>query len=1369
MKKQRAVNRLLSVILAIIMVFELLPAGLVVHAKSKGRGSGTENDPVVVNTFAELQEALESTEVQYIRVDGIENSEGKDYYELDSADCHKFWNSDTCAIFIRNDRRKNLELNSVIDIRAKDESIDYLIGNKGELTVYGNGGIVFSVMSENRTSCVFGNWGSGRMSVWGNVNIEGKNDRADGSCAALYAEGDYQMIDIRGGRFKGTGQAAVVIDHGSSFGGGETISGGLFENGTEGNPALYIIKDVDLKLSGGTFKGIKMVTGGAASDLSAYLESGCDYGVNGVRLSGSGLTELEGEIEITNEEIPNIDISIQLPVDGEKPQEPVVTTEDVYPVTGSVKWMHIDGDKQDQMSWDESFIACHKYRVVFELRPLAGSGRYFVNGTVVRVNSKEQKIDADSDSTHFTIHCDFTAPPVYIHNANVNVEAPKEGAAPKDAVSTTEHVTVSSTEWINDTTGAKLSANDVFEAGQKYGVYITVSAENGYGFTKNTDVTINNVTNGTVYSQDENEIIFSAAYTAEQAPIDRIDAEVITPVAGDNPQEAVCKTPFITFDENSWICLDDNKVMKAADTFEAGKKYELQVMAVPAQGYSLADNVTFMINDNIAGDVIFLDKDGGAWYADFTVDVKMLDSIAITAAPAKTTYVEGEYFDPAGMVVTAKYDDNSTQDVTAYCTFTPNGALEPTDKEIIVSYTEGAVTKTAAQKITILVPGKCILESISITKTPDKTEYIAGEYFEPAGMEVTATYSDNSSSVITGYTFSPNGPLTVADKEITVSYTAGDVTKTAKQAITVNGIKVRNLESIAVTKAPDKTTYNAGEFFDPTGMVVTAKYDDKSTEVVTAYTYEPTTALTASDTEITICYTDGDTKTATQPITVIDKNESLYVTFTDGDSFVYTGAKITPPVAVMYRGKALVEGVDYTVKYKNNVKASEGASKLPTVTVTGKTVAANGSRTFTITRKDIDDPDVTAAGITLAKGKTASPAVFYAGRKLGKNDINNPDAKVKFETDGTITIEGKGNFTGKRTIDVKLVDEKKIQVSAFNPAERIYNGLEQPLAASELTVVSGSTTLELGKDYEINYPADIRSAGTIKISVVGIGEYSGSVSRSYKISTCTTGINVDVAASVQYKAGGVRPEVTVTNGAETLVAGRDYTLKYSNNKAVNGKKSPSVKVSFKGGYKGAAAVTKEFAITACDISTGTTKIYGDDKAYVKSGKYLKAPYVEVNGTLLTVKDMDVTYKIDGKDVNANAKITDDMMSSGKVTVEVTVTGKGNYTGTVTGSYTISKAEKTQDISKAGVKLDKKSYAFTGENLKPVVTVQIGKGANAVTLKEGVDYKVEYFANVNKGKASLVITGLGDSGSGTTRYYGSKKVSFKIGKGVFNWL
>ena len=42
MKKRRSVNRILSMVLAIIMVFELLPAGLKVQAMSAGHGVGSE-------------------------------------------------------------------------------------------------------------------------------------------------------------------------------------------------------------------------------------------------------------------------------------------------------------------------------------------------------------------------------------------------------------------------------------------------------------------------------------------------------------------------------------------------------------------------------------------------------------------------------------------------------------------------------------------------------------------------------------------------------------------------------------------------------------------------------------------------------------------------------------------------------------------------------------------------------------------------------------------------------------------------------------------------------------------------------------------------------------------------------------------------------------------------------------------------------------------------------------------------------------------------------------------------------------------------------------------------------------------------------
>ena len=52
------------------------------------------------------------------------------------------------------------------------------------------------------------------------------------------------------------------------------------------------------------------------------------------------------------------------------------------------------------------------------------------------------------------------------------------------------------------------------------------------------------------------------------------------------------------------------------------------------------------------------------------------------------------------MIVTASYDDGNTKDVTGY-TVTPSGALATTDVMVTISFTEGGVTETATQAITV--------------------------------------------------------------------------------------------------------------------------------------------------------------------------------------------------------------------------------------------------------------------------------------------------------------------------------------------------------------------------------------------------------------------------------------------------------------------------------------------------------------------------------------------------------------------------------------------------------------------------------------------------------------------------------------------
>ncbi len=95
-----------------------------------------------------------------------------------------------------------------------------------------------------------------------------------------------------------------------------------------------------------------------------------------------------------------------------------------------------------------------------------------------------------------------------------------------------------------------------------------------------------------------------------------------------------------------------------------------------------------------------------------------------------------------------------------------------------------------------------VLASIEITTPPTKTAYFSGETFNPAGMVVTAHYTDGSSQAVSGYTYSPAGALATGNTTITVSYSEGGVTKTDTQAITVTTISnTLNSNSWATIKA----------------------------------------------------------------------------------------------------------------------------------------------------------------------------------------------------------------------------------------------------------------------------------------------------------------------------------------------------------------------------------------------------------------------------------------------------------------------------------------------------------------------------------------------------------------------------------------
>lgn len=101
------------------------------------------------------------------------------------------------------------------------------------------------------------------------------------------------------------------------------------------------------------------------------------------------------------------------------------------------------------------------------------------------------------------------------------------------------------------------------------------------------------------------------------------------------------------------------------------------------------------------------------------------------------------------------------------------------------------------------------LESIAITTPPDNITYLPGEVFDPAGMVVTASYSNGETLTATGWTYSPSGALPEGTSEVEIIYTEAGVTKTAVQAITVER------ETISVPTVSGSLTYN-GQAQSPT-------------------------------------------------------------------------------------------------------------------------------------------------------------------------------------------------------------------------------------------------------------------------------------------------------------------------------------------------------------------------------------------------------------------------------------------------------------------------------------------------------------------------------------------------------------------------
>lgn len=176
-------------------------------------------------------------------------------------------------------------------------------------------------------------------------------------------------------------------------------------------------------------------------------------------------------------------------------------------------------------------------------------------------------------------------------------------------------------------------------------------------------------------------------------------------------------------------------------TYLAGESFDPTGMVVseiyndgsetPISGYTWSPNGALGSDDEKIT-VSYTNASEATYTAEIAISVKEMTGIEITTAPDRTEYANGQPFDPAGMVVSAVYNDGSKTAVSGYV-WSPEGGLPIGTTEVTISYNGF----TAKQSVT--VTGEEVLSHISVSGVPETVLSVGDELPSVSANDLTVT------------------------------------------------------------------------------------------------------------------------------------------------------------------------------------------------------------------------------------------------------------------------------------------------------------------------------------------------------------------------------------------------------------------------------------------------------------------------------------------------------------------------------------------------------------------------------------------------------------------------------------------------------
>ena len=685
-----------------------------------------------------------------------------------------------------------------------------------------------------------------------------------------------------------------------------------------------------------------------------------------------------------------------------------------------------------------------------------------------------------------------------------------------------------------------------------------------------------------------------------------------------------------------------------------------------------------------------------------------------------------------------------------------------------VTLTSGSASRVYNKEA--LTNGEVTVSGDGFATNEGATYTVTGSQTEVGESKNTFTYELKSNTKASNYNITKaEGDLkvTAEDGEVVVTITGhSDSVEYDGNEKAVSGYDVTITEGSKYTT--DDFTFNGTAEAKGTeaGTYLMGLNADQFTNTNT--NYEKVTFI-VNDGSLTITPKSINPDDEKNGITVTDPENSIY----DGNEHI-NGLTVTDSKL----NTTLVEGTDYTLTYSGDL------INVGTVTITIKGIGNYTGeftktyqilpREYTVTTntdsKVYDGNPLTAGGTVnnLVKDETVVFTITGSQTNVGTSD-NTYELKFEGTAKAKNYTHGKDSI-GTLTVTKKSIvpdgpntpDEKKTGITVTDPEGSKYDG-EEHKNKPKVEDTKTKATLKESKDYELSYSEDVTNAGTVTVTVTGIGNYEGSFEVTYEITK--RHVTLTSADDEKVYDGSALTNDTVTVGGDKFAKKEGATYNVTGNQTEVGSSENTFTYELKSNTT-ASNYNIEVKFGELKVTPFTDKVTVTIKGHEDTATYDGNPH-SVEGYEVT-NISNKLYKVNNIGFTGEAKA--EGTAAGTYQMNLTAQQFSNISQNFTdvefvvedGSLTINPKSITPDgpdtpeEKKTGITVTApEGSKYDGEEHKNKPTVTDTK--TKATLKEGTDYELSYSKDViNAGTVTVTVTGIGN-------YEGSFEVTYEITK------